>query len=156
VPSGSQRLMTAPTRSKLALTELRELIHGIYPQVLTDRGLAAAAEEAADRSPVPVDVRLRLDRRLPQAVEVTAYFVITEALANIAKHSKAGRAWIAGALTGDVLALEIGDDGVGGADVTRGSGLSGLTDRVAVMGGTVSMSSPPGGPTSLRAKLPCR
>jgi signal transduction histidine kinase len=123
--------------------------------VLTDRGLAAAAEEAADRSPVPVELEFRLDRRPPQAVEATAYFVISEALANIAKHSQADRAWIRGELAGGLLVLEIGDDGVGGADVGRGSGLAGLADRVAVVGGTVSVSSPPGGPTALRAELPC-
>ena len=104
---------------------------------------------------MPVELRFRLDRRLPQAIEATAYFVISEALANIAKHSKARNAWIRGVLAGGMLVLEIGDDGVGGADVRRGSGLSGLTDRVAVVGGTVSVSSPPGGPTSLRVELPC-
>ena len=145
----------AHEQAKLALTELRELIYGIYPQVLTDRGLAAAAEEAADRSPVPVELDFRLDRRPSQAVEATAYFVICEALANVAKHSQAARAWIRGELTGGLLALEIGDDGVGGADVSRGSGLSGLADRVAVVGGTVAVSSPPGGPTSMRVELPC-
>ena len=157
LPAGpaADQVAHAHEQAKLALTELRELIYGIYPQVLTDRGLAAAAEEAADRSPVPVELAFRLDRRPPQAVEATAYFVISEALANIAKHSRAGGAWIHGELTGGLLALEIGDDGVGGADLSRGSGLSGLADRVAVVGGTVSVSSPPGGPTSMRVELPC-
>jgi signal transduction histidine kinase len=157
LPAGpaADQVAHAHEQAKLALTELRELIYGIYPQVLTDRGLAAAAEEAADRSPVPVELAFRLDRRPPQAVEATAYFVISEALANIAKHSRAGGAWIHGELTGGLLALEIGDDGVGGADLSRGSGLSGLADRIAVVGGTVSVSSPPGGPTSMRVELPC-
>src|ERR1700722_7502466 len=157
LPDGpaADQVAHAHEQAKLALTELRELIYGIYPQVLTDRGLAAAAEEAADRSPVPVELDVRLDRRPPQAVEATAYFVICEALANVAKHSQAGRAWIRGELAGGLLVLEIGDDGVGGADVSRGSGLSGLADRVAVVGGTVSVSSPPGGPTSMRVELPC-
>jgi signal transduction histidine kinase len=157
LPAGpaADQVAHAHEQAKLALTELRELIYGIYPQVLTDRGLAAAAEEAADRSPVPVALDFRLDRRPPQAIEATAYFVISEALANVAKHSKAGRAWIRGELAGGQLALEIGDDGVGGADVSRGSGLSGLADRVAVVGGTVSVSSPIGGPTSMRVELPC-
>ena len=158
LPDGpaADQVAHAHEQAKLALTELRELIYGIYPQVLTDRGLAAAAEEAADRSPVPVELEFRLDRRLPQAIEATAYFVICEALANIAKHSEAAGAWIRAELTGGLLVLEIGDDGVGGADVSRGSGLSGLADRVAVVGGTVAVSSPPGGPTSMRAELPCQ
>jgi signal transduction histidine kinase len=157
LPAGqaADQVAHAHEQAKLALTELRELIYGIYPQVLTDRGLSAAAEEAADRSPVPVELEFRLDRRPSQAIEATAYFVISEALANIAKHSKAGRAWVRGELAGGLLVLEIGDDGVGGAEVSRGSGLSGLTDRVAVVGGTVSVSSPTGGPTSLRVELPC-
>lgn len=145
----------AHEQAKLALTELRQLIHGIYPQVLTDRGLPAAAEEAADRSTVPVDLKLRLNRRLPQAVEATAYFVICEALANIAKHSKAAQAWIRADLTSGRLLLEIEDDGVGGADAEHGSGLAGLADRVAVVGGSISVSSPHGGPTLLTAELPC-
>jgi signal transduction histidine kinase len=157
LPAGpaADQVAHAHEQAKLALTELRELIYGIYPQVLTDRGLAAAAEEAADRSPVPVELAFRLDRRPPQAVEATAYFVISEALANIAKHSEADRAWIRGELADGLLVLEIGDDGVGGADVGRGGGLPGLADRVAVVGGTVSVSSPPGGPTSMRVELPC-
>jgi signal transduction histidine kinase len=145
----------AHEQAKLALIEVRQLIHGIYPQVLTDRGLPAAAEEAADRSTVPVDLQLRLNRRLPQAVEATAYFVISEALANIAKHSRAAHAWIRADLTSRGLLLEIGDDGVGGADAEHGSGLAGLVDRVAVVGGSMSVSSPNGGPTVLTAELPC-
>lgn len=145
----------AHDQAKLALTEIRQLIHGIYPQVLTDRGLPAAAEEAADRSTVPVDLKLRLNRRLPQAVEATAYFVICEALANIAKHSKAAQAWIRADLSAGRLLVEIGDDGVGGADAEHGSGLAGLADRVAVVGGSMSVSSPLGGPTVLLADLPC-
>jgi signal transduction histidine kinase len=157
LPAGpaADQVAHAHEQAKLALTELRELIYGIYPQVLTDRGLAAAAEEAADRSPVPVGVEFRLDRRPPQAIEATAYFVISEALANIARHSQAASAWIRGELAGGLLVVEIGDDGVGGADAGRGTGLSGLADRVAVVGGNVSVSSPPGGPTSMRVELPC-
>jgi signal transduction histidine kinase len=157
LPAGpaADQVAHAHEQAKRALTELRELIYGIYPQVLTDRGLAAAAEEAADRSPVPVGLEFRLDRRPPQAIEATAYFVISEALANIARHSRAAGAWIRGELAGGLLVLEIGDDGVGGADASRGRGLSGLADRVAVVGGTISVSSPAGGPTSMRVELPC-
>ena len=146
----------AREQAKLALNELRELIHGVYPQILTDRGLPAAAEDAADRSPVPVTLDLKLDRRLPQAIEATGYFVICEALTNIGKHSKARNAWVHGTLVGDTLVLEIGDDGVGGADAEHGTGLAGLGDRVAGAGGTMAVSSPPGGPTSLEIELPCR
>lgn len=146
----------AREQAKLALVELRELIHGIYPQILTDRGLAAAVEAAADRSAVPVKLDLNLDHRLPQAIEATGYFVICEALTNVGKHSKADNAWVHGRLAGDTLVLEVGDDGVGGADAEHGSGLAGLDDRVAVVGGTMSMTSPPGGPTLLRIELPCR
>ncbi|MEU6751175.1 sensor domain-containing protein [Spirillospora sp. NPDC046719] len=142
-------------QARLALTELRELIHGIHPQVLTQHGLAAAVQDAADRSPVPVDLDLDLAGRLPAPVEATGYFVVCEALANIVRHSEAGRAWITGGRRGDTLLLEIGDDGVGGADPAAGTGLTGLSDRLAVVGGTLTLSSPPGGPTLLTVELPC-
>ncbi|QKG23467.1 sensor histidine kinase [Actinomadura verrucosospora] len=142
-------------QARLALTELRELIHGIHPQVLTQHGLAAAIQDAADRSPVPVDLTLDLAGRLPAPVEATGYFVVCEALANIVRHSGAGRAWITAARRGGTLLLEIGDDGAGGADPAAGSGLTGLSDRLAVVGGTLALSSPPGGPTLLTVELPC-
>ncbi|MDP9842615.1 sensor histidine kinase [Streptosporangium lutulentum] len=127
----------------------------MHPQVLTDRGLAAAARDAAGRSPVPVDVNVSLPRRLPEAVEVTAYYVVSEALANIAKHSRAGRARVLGLLVDDTLIMEIRDDGVGGADPAGGTGLIGLADRVAVVDGRLSLSSPAGGPTTMRVEIPC-
>ena len=151
----ADQVVRAKEQARLALAEIRELIHGIHPQILTDRGLPAAVADVADRSPIPVMVDLPLKDRLPQAVESTAYFVVCEALANIAKHSGAERAWVHARSAGDLLVLEIGDDGVGGADPGRGSGLAGLCDRAEIVGGALTLSSPAGGPTLLRVELPC-
>jgi signal transduction histidine kinase len=123
--------------------------------VLADHGLAAAVDDAADRSAVPVDVRLDLPGRLPQAVEAAAYFVVCEALANVARHSGADRAEVTGGHRAGRLRLEVRDDGRGGADAGAGSGLTGLADRVSVLDGRISLSSPPGGPTLLRVEIPC-
>jgi signal transduction histidine kinase len=152
---GAEPVAAAHDLAQQALTDLRELIRGVHPKVLTDRGLAAAVSDVAASSPVPVDLHLRLDGRLPAAVEVTAYFVVVEALANVAKHSGAARAVVAAGVTAGTLRLDVRDDGRGGADPSRGSGLIGLADRVAVLDGTVALSSPPGGPTLLRVELPC-
>ncbi|MEU6139296.1 sensor histidine kinase [Streptomyces sp. NPDC047081] len=138
-----------------ALAEIRELIQGIHPKVLADYGLEAAVTDAADRSPVPVDVELELPR-LPQAVESAAYFVVREALANVARHSGAGRAEVSGGYEDGRLVLRIGDDGRGGAEPGAGTGLTGLADRVSVLDGRLAVSSPPGGPTLLRVEIPCR
>ncbi|WP_067182159.1 sensor histidine kinase [Microtetraspora niveoalba] len=151
----AEQLAQAHEEAKLALVELRELVRGVHPQVLTDRGLAAAVRNVAARSPVPVDVDLSLPRRPPQSVEVAAYYVVSEALANVAKHSRASRAAVRGRLAGGVLTMEIRDDGVGGADPARGTGLTGLADRVAVVDGRLSLSSPAGGPTTMRVEIPC-
>jgi signal transduction histidine kinase len=158
LPAGSaaaEQVDAAHEQAKQALTELRELIRGVHPQVLTDRGLPAAVADAAGRSPVPVDVDVVLPRRLPPAVEVAAYFAACEALANIARHSRAGRASVRGWLAAGQLVLEVRDDGVGGADPAAGSGLAGLADRVAVVEGRLFLSSPAGGPTLLRVEIPC-
>ena len=138
-----------------ALAELREIVHGIHPRVLADHGLAAAVADAADRTAVPVDVSFRLPVRLPRSVEAAAYFVVREALANVDRHSGAGRAEVTGGHRDGLLFLEVRDDGRGGADATAGSGLTGLADRVSVLDGRLSLSSPPGGPTLLRVELPC-
>lgn len=137
-----------------ALTELREIIHGIHPHVLTERGLPVAVAELATSHPVPIDVELELPGRLPPAVESAAFFAISEALANVAKHAGAEHAWVHGRLTGGRLALEIGDTGHGGAAPSHGTGLRGLADRIGVLGGQVLMSSPAGGPTVLRLRIP--
>ncbi|HWH00513.1 MAG TPA: sensor domain-containing protein [Pilimelia sp.] len=149
----SEPLARAHELAKQALTELRELIRGVHPRVLTDRGLAAAVRDLAGRSPVPVDVDIRLPGRLARPVEVTAYFVVGEALTNVAKHSAASRAEVTASLDRDRLLLRVRDDGVGGADPAAGTGLAGLIDRVSAVGGTVSLSSPPGGPTVLQVEF---
>ncbi|MFC5184195.1 sensor histidine kinase [Actinomadura harenae] len=144
----------AHRESRLVLDELRRLIRGVHPGVLSDRGLRAAVEDAADCSPVPVDVTLDLPGRLPRTLESTAYFVVSEALANVARHSGAGRAEVRGRVEDGVLALEVRDDGVGGADPAAGTGLAGLAVRVAAVDGRLSLTSPPQGPTVLRVELP--
>ncbi|NEB13258.1 sensor histidine kinase [Streptomyces coelicoflavus] len=151
----ADQLAKAHGEAGKALEELRELIRGIHPKVLADYGLEAAVADAADRSAVPVDVALELTGRLPQAVEAAAYFVVCEALANIGKHSGADRAEVSGGHHDGCLSLEIRDDGRGGADAGAGSGLTGLADRVSVLDGRLSLSSPPGGPTLLRVEIPC-
>ncbi|MET8568870.1 sensor domain-containing protein [Streptomyces sp. NPDC004783] len=151
----ADQLAKAHREAGLALEELRELIHGIHPKVLADYGLEAAVADAADRSAVPVDLELELPGRLPRAVEATAYFVVCEALANVARHSGASRARVRGRHRGGRLVLEVGDDGRGGARAGEGSGLTGLADRVSVLDGRLSLSSPPGGPTLLRVEMPC-
>ncbi|WP_075030977.1 sensor histidine kinase [Streptomyces mirabilis] len=151
----ADQLAKAHEEAGKALAELRELIHGIHPKVLADYGLEAAVADAADRSAVPVDVDLELPGRLPQAVEAAAYFVVCEALANVAKHSGADRARVAGGHADGRLSLEVRDDGRGGAAAGGGTGLTGLTDRVSVLDGRLSLSSPPGGPTLLRVEIPC-
>ncbi|MFC7329508.1 sensor histidine kinase [Marinactinospora rubrisoli] len=145
----------AQDQAKQLMAELRELIRGIRPQILTDRGLAAALPELADRTGLPVTVRADLPRRPPEHVEGTAYFVVAEALTNVAKHSGATGTVVTADLHGDLLVVEVADNGRGGADPDRGSGLIGLADRVAVTGGRMLLSSPAGGPTLLRVELPC-
>jgi len=151
----ADQLTKAHTEAGKALAELRELIHGIHPKVLTDYGLQAAVADAADRCVVPVDVDLELPGRLPQAVESAAYFVVCETLANVAKHSGADRARVSGGHRDGRLSLEVRDDGRGGADASAGSGLTGLADRVSVLDGRLALTSPPGGPTLLRVEFPC-
>jgi signal transduction histidine kinase len=154
-PAALDLTAKAQEEARQTLEELRDLVHGIHPSVLTDRGLPAAVATAAERCPVPVDIELDLPGRLPEAVESTVYFVVCEALANVAKHSKASRATVVARRVRGSLALEVQDDGVGGADAARGGGLVGLADRVATLDGTVRLSSPPGGPSVLRVEIPC-
>jgi signal transduction histidine kinase len=158
LPPGSpaaESVAAAHEQARQLMTELRELIHGIQPQILTDLGLPAALQELADSSPVPVTVDAETGGRLPGQAENTAYFVVAEALTNVAKHSGAASARVTARRKGQVLAVEISDNGHGGADPGRGSGLTGLADRVAVTGGRMLLSSPPGGPTVLRVEVPC-
>jgi signal transduction histidine kinase len=148
-------LAKAQDEAATALVEIRELIRGIHPQVLTDRGLVAAVEDLADRSAIPVDVDLDLPSRPPEAIETAVYFAVSEALANVAKHSSASRVAVRGRLTGGQLSVEVEDDGHGGADTALGTGLQGVADRVSVLDGRLLLSSPPGGPTVFRLQIPC-
>ena len=153
--TAAKHLTAAQDEAERVHAELRELIRGVHPQVLTDRGLPASVTDLADRSPVPVVVDVELPRRLPPPVEVTAHFVVSEALTNVARHSGATSATVHARLHVDTLVLEVRDDGAGGADLAGGTGLAGLADRVAAAGGRLLLSSPPGGPTLVRAELPC-
>ncbi|MGW1220017.1 sensor domain-containing protein [Streptomyces californicus] len=148
-------LAQAHGEAQAALVELRELIRGIHPRVLTDRGLAAAVEDIADRSPVPVDLDLDLPHRFLEAVESAVYFAVCEALANVAKHSRATRAAVEARVDGGRLDVRVRDNGVGGADKAEGTGLEGVADRLSVLGGRLLVSSPAGGPTVLRVLVPC-
>ncbi|KDN82195.1 histidine kinase [Kitasatospora cheerisanensis KCTC 2395] len=136
--------------------ELRSLIRGLNPPVLADHGLAAAVREQASRFPLPVAVDLDLPARLPRQLELHLYYLIAEALTNIARHSGARTAAVHGRQRADLFVLEITDDGRGGADPARGSGLTGLADRLTAVEGRLRVSSPPGGPTLLHVEVPCR
>jgi signal transduction histidine kinase len=146
----------AHAQAKEALTELRNLVRGVHPPVLTDRGLDAALSGLAALCPVPVDVHVDVPVRPKSSVEAVAYFVVAEALTNVAKHSRASHAKVVVEGHGypGTLTVMISDDGIGGADI-RSPGLSGLADRVAGVDGRMSVESPAGGPTIIAAELPC-
>jgi signal transduction histidine kinase len=137
-----------------ASAELRELARGIHPAVLTDRGLAPAIVALASRAPVPVEIVALPAGRLPSAAETTAYFTVAEALTNVAKYAHATHATVRLAQENGALIVEVRDDGIGGANASTGSGLSGLADRVGACDGSLSVSSPPGEGTIVRAVLP--
>lgn len=137
-----------------ALTELRELARGLHPAILTQEGLGAAVQSLAEQAPLPVAVTVS-PRRFSAAVEVTAYFIVCEALVNIAKYAQASAATVSIEYTDRRLSIEVADDGIGGADPDSGSGLGGLADRVAALGGELYVNSPTGGGTRVRAELPC-
>ena len=145
----------AHEEAKAALAEIRDLVRGIHPVILEDRGLDAALSAVVARSPVPVALDVQVAKRPPPAVESAAYFVVNEALTNVARHAMATRAHVSIARAGDRLVVEVRDDGVGGADVAGGSGLQGLRDRVAGLGGSMYVISPAGGPTTISVELPC-
>jgi signal transduction histidine kinase len=149
--------IVAETREALAaaMAELRDLTHGIHPAILTERGLSVALDELCRRSALTAHLRLFLDGRLPAPVETAAYFVVSEALTNAAKHSRAREVRVAATCQGGQLIVEVADDGVGGAGTGEGSGLRGLADRVEALDGRLSVSSPPGQGTTLRAEFPC-
>ncbi|MBI3745468.1 MAG: sensor histidine kinase [Chloroflexi bacterium] len=137
-----------------AIAEVRELARGLDPSILREAGLGAAIQSLADHSSIPVRVNVDLDRRLPATAETAAYFVAAEALANVAKHADASTVTVTAGRHDGILTLEVVDDGIGGADI-EGSGLRGLADRVAAVGGTLSLESPRGSGTRLSARIPC-
>jgi signal transduction histidine kinase len=139
-----------------ALVELRELAQGIHPAVLTERGLGPALEVLTARAPLDVELGIELAERLPEPVETAAYYTVSEALANVVKHADASTAAVRVACDGGQIIVEVTDDGAGGADAERGSGLRGLSDRVETLDGELLVDSPPGGGTVVRAELPVR
>jgi signal transduction histidine kinase len=140
----------------LGIDELRELARGIHPAVLTQRGLAAAVESLAARAPVAVEVRGSLPGRLPAPVETAAYFAVSEALANVAKHARADHVTVDLRHQHGRLVVDVADDGRGGASAASGSGLRGLADRVGALDGSTEIESAPGAGTRLRVTIPCR
>jgi PAS domain S-box-containing protein len=147
-------LSGASTELALALEELRELARGIHPAVLTDRGLGPALESLADRAPLPVELSEVPEERLPAPVEAAAFYVVAEALTNVAKYADASIVRVSIARTNGRAVVEVADDGCGGADPAKGSGLRGLVDRVSALDGTLSVDSPEGGGTRVRAEIP--
>ncbi|MEW1928219.1 histidine kinase [Streptomyces sp. NPDC088360] len=145
----------ARAETEEAMTELRSVLRTIYPPVLADQGLGGALRSLATRAGVPTRIDIDELGEVPAAVEVIAYFAVTETLANIARHSRATQAAVSVTRNGTLLSAKITDDGTGGADASRGSGLDGIRRRVAALDGTMQISSPPGGPTSINVELPC-
>ncbi|MGW8376699.1 sensor domain-containing protein [Streptomyces sp. ODS28] len=152
----AELLTQAESQLATANQELRALIRGLNPPVLADHGLVAAIEDYAGRFPLPLAVDLKLPERLPRKLETTMYYLITEAMTNIAKHSGAATARIHGRCHADLLTLDITDDGRGGVDPGAGTGVTGLADRVTALDGRMRVSSPAGGPTLLHVEVPCR
>jgi signal transduction histidine kinase len=154
-PELGSLIESASKEAREALTELRELARGIHPAVLTETGLTGAIQALVERSPVAVTITAVPDRRYPAAIEATAYFVVSEALVNVAKHARADGAQVLIRKFPGRLLVEVSDDGTGGARSEGGSGLRGLADRVASVGGVLRVDSPPGGGTRLEADIPC-
>ena len=154
-PAAARATLTAAAEElSLALQELRALARGLHPAVLTDHGLCAAAEMLAGRAPVPVRITEMPGERLSQPVEAAAYYLIAEALTNVAKYAQASEARVRVIASDASVVVEVSDDGVGGAEPATGSGLRGLADRVEALGGTLEVVSPGGGGTTLRAEIP--
>jgi signal transduction histidine kinase len=153
-PQALQLIDGIETKLGAALDELRELARGIHPGILTDRGLAFALDALLSRAPLPVAQEIDLPERPPPSVETVGYYVVTEALTNVLKYAKASRATARAYYDGGDVVVELQDDGVGGADESRGSGLQGLRDRVAALDGELTVISPPGAGTLVRARVP--
>ncbi|MGW7367798.1 sensor histidine kinase [Streptomyces sp. NPDC054841] len=154
-PEVRQVIDDAHREAKESVEELNNLVRGLHPAVLDELGLDAALPGLAARAPLPVRLRTDIPERAAPAVEAVAYFVVSEALTNIAKHAHATRADVTVSRLGGILRVVIADDGVGGADPARGTGLTGLSQRVGSVDGTIRMSSPTGGPTVMTVELPC-
>jgi signal transduction histidine kinase len=156
-PAAARQLIAdAREQARQALAELRDVVRGVAPSILVDRGLVAALGAVAGRCPIPtsLDSSLAIGERLPHAVERAAYYVVAEALANVAKHSSGTRCCVFLRSQGGWLFVEVRDDGAGGATITPGGGLAGLRDRVQALDGTLEVVSPAGGPTSVRVSIP--
>ncbi|MDA2807798.1 sensor histidine kinase [Nocardiopsis suaedae] len=155
-PQAAARLLTeAQNGAEEAMAELRTVVRSIYPPVLADRGLPGAVSALAAGAPVPVAVEAAPLGEVPAAVESTAYFVVAEALTNVARHSGAARAQVQLVRDGGSLVVRVRDDGRGGVDERDGTGVAGMKRRVAALDGSIAVSSPPGGPTAVEAVLPC-
>ena len=154
-PVARTRVDEARREIARSLEELRDVARGIHPAVLTGHGLAVALESIAARTPVPVRLAVAVEGRLPEQVEVAAYYVVSESLTNIGKHAQATRATAEIVRANGHVVVEIIDNGVGGADTERGSGLRGLADRVEALGGRLRVWTPLGGGTRVRAEIPC-
>ncbi|WP_199865043.1 sensor histidine kinase [Frankia sp. EI5c] len=155
-PDRARQLVTnAHQEAKAALAELRDLVRGFHPAILEDRGLDAALSAVVARCPIPVQLDIAVEPRPPASVESAAYFVVAEALTNVTKHAQATAARVSIARHGTLLAIDISDNGRGGATLTGGTGLRGLDERVRGLDGWMRVLSPPGGPTSVLVELPC-
>jgi signal transduction histidine kinase len=157
-PAGAKALLAeARASASAALSELRDLVRGIHPPVLADRGLVSAVQALALTlaSSIPIELELRLDRRLGAPVESAAYFVVAESLANAVRHSGAHRIQVSVVDSGPALRITVRDDGRGGANPARGTGLRGIQRRLSAFDGTLRIASPLGGPTVLDMELPC-
>jgi len=162
VPDPLRQVITeAHNEALLALSEVREFIRGLHPAVLNDRGLDAALSGLAARAPLPVRITVDMPQPAAPSIEAVAYFIVSEAITNVVKHAQATQAEVTVAREGDVLRIAVADNGVGGAvlsgtgDHAGGSGLGGLVQRAASVDGTLTIDSPPGGPTLIAAELPC-
>jgi signal transduction histidine kinase len=155
VEEARQAIAEAHEEAKAAVVELRNLIRGLHPPVLEDRGLDAALSGVAARMLIPVRLTVDVPRRPPPTIEAVAYFVVSEGLTNITKHAQASQAEVFVQRSGNRLHIIVSDDGAGGADPARGTGLAGLAKRASSVDGTFDIASPPGGPTLLTVDLPC-
>jgi signal transduction histidine kinase len=154
-PEASTRIDHARSEIAISLDELRDIARGLHPAVVSGHGLAVALESLAARAAVPVRLTVELEDRLPEPLEVAAYYLVSESLANIGKHAQASSATVAVARANGTVVVEIVDDGIGGADTERGSGLRGLADRVEALDGRLRVWTPPGHGTRVRAEIPC-